>query len=292
LLRVAQNIARVLRNPKILVAYTRWVAAKAMRQRGPIRLTPEGLRFDSWVNFSEYLWHAVVVPPEERNLLRVFFQRAVGRQKIAVDVGGNIGQFTLTMAELGFEVHSFEPIPGTYNRLAANVALNGALAPKIHLNKCGLAGKAGTVRFAVNRFSPAKSKIVARDTASNATIEELPVDTLDAYCERNAIDRVAFLKVDVEGFELEVLKGATRLLSERRVDAVYLEVIPEAFTNAGTNLRELFDLLASFEFHPHTAPGGAPGRRLTVDEISDQHAPYRNVLWMCGQMSAETSRLC
>jgi hypothetical protein len=29
-----------------------------------------------------------------------------------------------------------------------------------------------------------------------------------------------------------------------------------------------------------------------VDEISDQHAPYRNVLWMCGQMSAETSRLC
>jgi hypothetical protein len=73
LLRLTQKIARVLQNHKIFLAYTRWILAKAVRHRGPLRLTPNGLKFDSWVNFSEYLWNDVVLPVEERKLVTTVF---------------------------------------------------------------------------------------------------------------------------------------------------------------------------------------------------------------------------
>jgi hypothetical protein len=57
--------------------------------------------------------------------------------------------------------------------------------------------------------------------------------TLDAYLDKNSIADIAFLKVDVEGFEATVFEGARRLLSEHRAAVVYYEVCPGNAKNSG-----------------------------------------------------------
>ena len=73
---------------------------------------------------------------------------------------------------------------------------------------------------------------------------------MDQFCETERIERINFLKVDVEGFELSVLRGAERLLKEHRVDYICFEISKEPLKGAGVESRKVF---AALESHGYQA---------------------------------------
>jgi methyltransferase FkbM-like protein len=79
---------------------------------------------------------------------------------------------------------------------------------------------------------------------------EVLAHTLDDFCDRQGIRHINFLKVDVEGFELSVFKGAERLLSERGIDYICFEISKDPLKGAGVESREVFEAL---EPHGYTA---------------------------------------
>jgi hypothetical protein len=82
----------------------------------------------------------------------------------------------------------------------------------------------------------------------NATETSVSVQTLDLEMARLGIGQVDLLKIDVEGYEVRVLAGARRLLSERRIKAVLCEFNEEWLTKAGTSCAQLEDLLIAAGF--------------------------------------------
>jgi FkbM family methyltransferase len=116
--------------------------------------------------------------------------------EVFVDVGANVGAYSLRAASQGMTVHSFEPNPENVKVLRRNCEINGL---SIDLHECALGSSEGTASLAPNG---AASRI------SDAGDLRVQVRTLDSF----HLPRADLLKVDVEGYELEVLQGAVETL--------------------------------------------------------------------------------
>jgi FkbM family methyltransferase len=125
--------------------------------------------------------------------------RHVNEWSAAVDVGAHVGFWTMQMAARFGTVHAFEPVPQFAECWRANVADKNAL-----LYNCALGASHGMVAM---RVDPADSG--GTHVTEGSTTRILP---LDDYL----LSGVGFIKIDCEGFELEVLKGAADTLSRCR----------------------------------------------------------------------------
>jgi FkbM family methyltransferase len=135
----------------------------------------------------------------------------------------------------GARIHAFEPQAS----LAAELASSH---PGVTVNNLALADVAGTLELSDyashkgSQHATLLSGVIDGIHHAQARSIQVPVGTVDEYCVQRGIERIDFLKIDVEGFELKVLQGAKRMLDERRVDVIQFEfnemnVIARVFLN-------------------------------------------------------------
>ena len=172
---------------------------------------------------------------------------------VIFDVGAHVGETALRYRSLFRDaaIHCFEPSPDSFRSLEAAVRSDAG----IHAHRAALADAAGTAVLNVNR-SAATSSLLPTDLAASRywgkglldTRErvEVATQTLDAFCAEHGIARVDILKIDVQGAEYAVLRGATGTLERAAIDVVYMEMIT-APTYVGQ--RKLHDYLALFAEH-------------------------------------------
>jgi FkbM family methyltransferase len=159
------------------------------------------------------------------------------------DVGANVGQWALQALCRcnGRPLHCFEAIPATFRQLESN--LMGA--ENVQLHNLALGGERGTVDLNYWQATPNVSSrydvatMYARGTPERVEVE---VTTGDHYCASQRIDRIAMLKVDVEGMEYEVLAGFRSMLESRRIGVVQFEYGP-GYIGARRYLRDVCTLL-------------------------------------------------
>jgi FkbM family methyltransferase len=133
-----------------------------------------------------------------------------------VDVGANIGSYAvLAGSEVGADVIAVEPVPDTFKTLQDNIGLNG-LTNKVRALNLGLGGSNRVLRFTHTL-----------DTTNHVATEE-DHDTIEVQIEQFdrivRIDRVTVVKIDVEGYETEVLRGMEGALRDPNVMAIVLEL--------------------------------------------------------------------
>jgi FkbM family methyltransferase len=170
----------------------------------------------------------------------------------AFDVGANVGLYSVLLSRLcgpAGRVWAFEPVPDTYWRLRETLALNHC--ENVIPVRSAVSERPGCARANLyeSQFAewntlgiPPPRLANGRQVAPRESIE-VSTQTLDGFCEAEKIQRIRFLKVDVEGFELSVLRGAERLLRERRVDYICFEIAKQPLANAGVRSREVFEAL-------------------------------------------------
>lgn len=193
------------------------------------------------IQFNRYLDDCTVIVdalyPIEREMLTGAYDpptlkiidRFVRPGFVAFDVGANVGALTLAMAKAGATVHAFEPGPPTFQRLERNVSLNPTLAGHITLCRVGLSDHVGVLKWAEDVNNRGNAGLLNTEGVS------VPVTTLDDYCRENAVTRLDFIKVDVEGLEYEVFKGASSVLRDLR-PALYFETRYEFAAVRGFNI--------------------------------------------------------
>lgn len=167
-----------------------------------------------------------------------------------VDCGGNVGLFSSSVADVrklypNFRVVAFEANPDTYKRLKINASRFGFEAKNV-----ALGAAPGEVDFVLG----AVSGIAA--TADNKTIAHIPGRGFKAELRRLDsfdFDGDLFMKIDVEGQELEVMKGATALFAAGRVAAAYIDGFsnPEVPTFLSSMGMELYDPLTLDPWKDH-----------------------------------------
>lgn len=148
------------------------------------------------------------------------------------DIGANAGQTALRFAPAfpRATVYSFEPDPDTFRRLVAAVAHLPTVRP-FNLALGSASGEARLFRFAsdqTNSLLPkahgAESYVADADCLRETGSVPVAVTTLDGVCEELRIARIDLLKMDTQGYELEVLRGAQRLLESGAIGLIYTEL--------------------------------------------------------------------
>lgn len=143
-----------------------------------------------------------------------------------LDVGANVGQFAVACAKVYPEaqIYSFEPNPACIAQLRKHVAPLG----NVTVHDVALGEQEGEVEFHVNSHSHSSSilplasaHLDAFPEARESGLIKVKLATLDSLFENRALPGPVLLKLDVQGYELQVLQGARRLLE--RVDYVLLE---------------------------------------------------------------------
>lgn len=141
--------------------------------------------------------------------------------KIFVDVGANVGDYTAAVATAvpSVAIHCFEAAPDTAADLVERFAGDG----RVVVNALGLSDREETHIINVPAHSSGIASFYDHIGDDIARTETIQCTTLDVYCEGRGIREIGLLKVDVEGHELAVLRGANRLLSSRAIKAIQFD---------------------------------------------------------------------
>jgi FkbM family methyltransferase len=174
-----------------------------------------------------------------------FIQRYVKHDSIVLDVGANIGIYTLWLSQFVSErgrVIAFEPDPQNHQRCAENIRRNGLDA--VRLEQVALSDRSGTLQFSVGEDT---ENHLLPQNSHGAACTYVEATTLDEYCERNGIASIDFMKIDVEGAELMVLQGDARLLGDSRIGVIQLE-LNDALKKYGLRRADVVQLLESYGY--------------------------------------------
>lgn len=162
-------------------------------------------------------------------------RREVEPGMTVIDVGANLGYYALleaVRAGPGGRVYALEPVPTTYDLLCRNLELNRATNVEPHCLALAAAPGPMTMRLPRRRNwahlpHPALNSARARRLAALPhSAVEVEATTLDAFVRDARIRSLHFLRMDVEGFEIEVIRGAQETLSRHRPLKVLMELHP------------------------------------------------------------------
>ena len=158
-----------------------------------------------------------------------------------IDIGANIGSTSLFFASINkkAQIFSFEPHPKTFKRAQKNISLNSFNNIKL-INK-GLGERIDKVKlFEINEKNPGMNRISTRKLEQPYT--EIDIDTLDNYVKSAGIDKADFIKIDVEGYEHQVLKGAVNTLKKTK-PVLYIELDDDNLREHGDSAQKIISYL-------------------------------------------------
>lgn len=185
---------------------------------------------------SMWLMYNYIVDWEEFLFIHYYLRK----NSIVFDIGANMGFYSIWMSrsvcELG-KIHSFEPNTENFNRLSHNILVNqfnGQFIP----NKLAVSSKNGKMKM-TNGFDGENHLVDSNFGGSSSIID---VVCLDYYCNQHKINKIDFIKIDVEGFELDVLKGGINQLTKKNIDVIQLE-LNGTLINSGSTKQDLISFV-------------------------------------------------
>lgn len=214
-------------------AITRRVLRKEQKLRPPLSKDGMYLIQGSWMYLDDRdslnLSKNGIYEIEDTQFVREF----VKSTDTAVDIGANIGYYTLMMARQAKHVYAFEPEPTNFEILKKNIDLNG-LNDRVTLYQKGAAATADTVSFYLCDFNRGMHRL----SKSQHCSEEIQIETIAVG---DIIQDADFIKIDIEGAELGALLGMQELLSKKTT--IMMEFHPDAIREYGVNPYDLYNFV-------------------------------------------------
>ncbi len=173
-----------------------------------------------------------------------FLLHFLNNKDIFYDIGANVGSFTILASGVkkAFS-YSFEPIKKTFDKLSENITINNIK----HLNKsfnCALSDKEDIILFTADFDTINHAVSIHESNINTVSIKTLALDEIKELPEPSLI------KIDVEGYETLVLKGASHLLKSNNLKAIIIELNGSG-ERYGFDESKIHELLLLNDFHPY-----------------------------------------
>ena len=225
-----------------------------------------------------------VTERKEQNLFETgIVTSLVTKDDVVLDIGANVGYFTILLAGIAYHVLGFEPSLNNYRKLEENT---------IHLDNITLFNKAVSDTSKSNQdlylcpLDNGMNRLYKSKWCEGGEIEKvetIAIDDLIFSTPRNYIlfaYKVNFIKIDVEGFEYRVLMGMRKLL-ERDHPTIMLECHPPSIEEAGDSPRVLYELLKNEMGYQDPINCFTNGTITSYDKLEEntRHTPAVNLLW-------------
>ncbi len=167
---------------------------------------------------------------------------------ICLDIGANIGLHTIAMSELVGDtgkVFAFEPEEHNYRLLEHNLRINSIT--NVVLSQSAVSDTEGVCQIGLNPVNYGDHRVSTAAPGEWAT-REVAMTTVDASLRELPENSIRFIKIDVQGHELHVLRGMENTL-KRNPDAIMMiEIAPDLLSNAGTSATEVMSYLYDLGF--------------------------------------------
>lgn len=229
--------------------------------------------------------HPFYVPHAFRNELAIAAAwLAQEARPIAYDVGANVGFFCTHLAQMlsgrTVQLYAFEPVPTTFVKLVQSVQRLG-LADRVHTVAAAVGDDHRPLQMAYSDGNSLYAQVRSEEPnpRAGAGLAFAAATTLDSF-QQAAGGIPALIKIDVEGSEVAVLRGARSLLTRAARPAIVFEYNPMTLAERGAHTRELAELLAGYDF-------------FYVDDLEGQRlrfgapvADLEDVDWICNIFAA------
>jgi FkbM family methyltransferase len=224
-----------------------------------VRVMRDGIAWQ--LDLKEGIDFAIFLGLYERST-KMAIRRWVHPGSVVLDIGANIGAITLALARQvgsGGKVFAFEPTSFAYSKLLRNLALNPSLAATVQAEQLMLA-TSDDRRTESQIYSSwplvHADRLHANHLGRLQTTEGARAISLDTYLGKAEVSRVDFIKLDVDGYECEVLEGAGHCLETFRPPIV-MELAPYVLRERGASLEQLATLLGRSGYRFTTLDGEA-----------------------------------
>jgi FkbM family methyltransferase len=220
---------------------------RAGRIRADSPAVCDGLRYE--IDLNDDLQRLIYFNVYERDLISAVLP-LIDPDEVVFDVGANVGFYTLHAARIMRRgcVYAFEPEPGNFARLRRNCELNG-FASGVKPQMVAVSDKVGAARFFKCERNSGWGNLKGFPDVIDSEFE-VKTTTIDEFCLSEGIDRIGFLKIDVEGHEPEVITGAARMLAEKRIDHVFAEYVGTRLPAFGSPFRDFLSLFTRLGYQP------------------------------------------
>jgi FkbM family methyltransferase len=226
-----------------------------------------GLRF--WLLSGDQYVSRAIATGDYESIETAFVRRYVRPGMAVVDAGANLGWFTTHLALLvGDEgrVDAFEPRSDLMDLLTRTIGENGLTNVTTHNFALGSQNSYGQMIWSVHDANPGGTNLVSSDfVAPDITAQPVAVKTLDTCISH----RVDFVKIDVEGSELLVFRGAERILTEDR-PLILVEINPSNLMRTSEiSATEFGQFVERLEYGLYEiAANGSCGRQIPASELA------------------------
>lgn len=246
--------------------------AKEVRQRahaslarlsaGPIALQVEGFEGVFEIGPSSDLFLRIWFDGDYEPELRALLLKHLDPRRDAIDVGANIGLFAILLARHARHVLAVEPTPAAHQLLLRNIGRNEVSETVTPEQKALMATPGSvTMQTMAGREEYSTTGVLKHEATVGEAHQQIEVEavTLDAMVDAHQLDP-GIIKIDVEGGETSVLKGALKTLDKHR-PVVIAECSPRMMKACGSSPGELIGLLRDHGYRVTDPDGGAPGER-------------------------------
>lgn len=221
---------------------------------------------------------------------RDFVARFLRRGDVFVDVGANVGLFSLIAARSvgpSGRILAFEPTSKTCKRLIENIHLNNFWT--VQVERCALSNRTETLEMSVAEDDlDGYNSFAKPHVGEHYAKESVPTVSWDEFASAWPLtERIALMKIDVEGWETNVLTGGKEWLSRRNAPVLQIEFTDRAAKAAGSSCRDNYRILEEMGYKLYRYNRGA--RTLIRDELRQEY-PYLN-LFAVKDLPAAQSRL-
>jgi len=184
-----------------------------------------------------------------------------------MDIGANIGIVTVWMASLvgsSGHVHSFEPNPSLIHLLRQVIDRNQLHSVTLH--PIALGSERGQLQLRVPMSNAGAASFVRNHDSQDCRAVDVPVMPISAIAEEGSIRSVRLIKIDVEGYELEVFRGARDMLRSVRPDAILFELNEHG--NKVASEHPLIKILVEYDYSLLAIPRSLVRMRLNLVDLN------------------------
>ncbi len=152
-----------------------------------------------------------------------------GKAQVIFDLGANNGSVAMEYKEIfqNSMIYCFEPFPEMFKILSENTATH----KEVNVFKKAISDKSGKRTFYINESVDTNSLLESQPTGMRSDVQvknrskiEVETTSLDEFCGENSIPQIDILKMDIQGSELDALKGAAQLIKSKKVGLIYTEI--------------------------------------------------------------------